>query len=274
MALPVDCPDQDDLNRYLDKFWLAGFFKSAAEVDISATLAHFEAWQIKIRKDPRIFHEPSQTFRGGLRCLVWVVLPLLKVIANIGTSEANILTPPFPAPESFELDRLSTGDWKRAVGWLETWLQLIVSSNEVLAKTVMERLRPADAAVDDVDGRESDSEGVALEDASSTRPSKRRKTAPKPKPKPKPQPKPKPMPTPDSKSAKSSEAGESDTEMGGKGMTSGNTDVEMADDEDREGDEDEESKEDQESEKGPSDQEADEAPAAGKCSIQLYYVCI
>lgn len=106
---------------------------------------YLEEWIEKTLSGGPIWHTTSGTFLGGQRGIVWVVLGLVKVLANVGASIGRFdkLVEP---PANYELDRMTERHWNRIVFWLGKLKEALAASRSILAKTASQRLRPAESS--------------------------------------------------------------------------------------------------------------------------------
>lgn len=88
-------------------------------------------------------HQESGTIMGGPRGVVWVARCLIMTLANVGAALGKF-NPPCPAPEGYELDRVSTGTWPRAIKWAKLWRDELTKSNAILQQSAAERLQPVE----------------------------------------------------------------------------------------------------------------------------------
>jgi hypothetical protein len=107
-------------------------------------------------------HEPSGTFVGGPRGIVWIARVLVKLLANLAASVGQF-KPPEAAPIDYELDQMAEPTLHCRLKWCEEWVKAVKPSNEVLSATADECWHPAESSEPGNRGQNTNSE-VSLDD--------------------------------------------------------------------------------------------------------------
>lgn len=141
--LPQSPPTDERISSYISKFqmWMPRSYFGPTDAALpGGTASEFEVWQKKMRSGP-LYHEKSETYLGGKWGVVWVIRALIVFLANAGASCGKIVAP-VPIPEGYDSDRMGLGDWKRTIGWIKEWLELLRSACKKLKATYDQRALP------------------------------------------------------------------------------------------------------------------------------------
>ncbi|CAE6509652.1 unnamed protein product [Rhizoctonia solani] len=149
MALPLIFPQDAPLSTdaalaYIKRFWFpVDLFQNTRKSRENGTLDYVEQYLEEGMAQSPITHQPSGTLIGGKLGSGWLVRGEVMLLANIGASLKKF-DPPIPAPEHYQLDRITESDWKRALGWGDLLCSRLEESINELSKSSNERLHLPD----------------------------------------------------------------------------------------------------------------------------------
>ncbi|CAE6391234.1 unnamed protein product [Rhizoctonia solani] len=140
--LPQRPPSDVTTRDYFVIFWFpADFYQPPFKSRNNATIDFIEQYMEEGLPQSSVFHHPSQTIVGGKCGGAWLIRGHVLLLANIAAS-TRLIEPPVPAPESYELERLTDTHWKRAISWGQSLLAKYQKSNDILRQSLPERIRP------------------------------------------------------------------------------------------------------------------------------------
>lgn len=211
------------------------------DVPFMSTIGFFEKWQHWALHKGFLQHPESQTLLGGRNGTLYAVLSVVKILFSIGAVLGKLELPSLQ-PEGSKANRITDGDWERALGWCENWTIAIDKTTAILSKTFVERTQ-LDGRATSTRPRSPSWTSSAWNDATEhpAVPGSSAQVDPPPPPRPRPRPRPvykqdvvpigdeNPDDLEDLRSLTDSERNESDTYMPKGGETEEDDDSEIED---------------------------------------------
>ncbi|KAG9121157.1 hypothetical protein FRC07_003012, partial [Ceratobasidium sp. 392] len=166
---PASCPAAIDL--YMREFWvkpsyaMSDFAAQRAGLQANSTLAHMFSW-LESLDSSTFVHAPSKTLQGGDGGLVWVAVPLARLVMNtsVPALKASIHEDP---PPDLDLQRLGYEHLK-VVSCINGFLEKMTATKSILASSSMERVTVAEATLVHKDVEEANPPDPADSDDEST----------------------------------------------------------------------------------------------------------